>query len=66
MSAAFDKKDLTASEVLTRVYGFGILDADRALDEVSEQDRSAIIEAYEADDCSRINTILEKSREKAE
>jgi hypothetical protein len=60
MSAAFDKPELTASEVLARVYGFGMLEADIALAEVSVQDRDAIVVAYDKGDAIAIQAILDK------
>lgn len=60
MSAAFDKPELTASEVLARVYGFGMLAADIALAEVSAQDRDAIVVAYDKGDAVAIQAILDK------
>ena len=63
MSAAFDKQELTAAEVLSRVYGYGMLAADIALAEVSEQDRAAIVDAYEGGDCIAIDEILAKPKD---
>ncbi len=50
--------ELTASQVLCRVYGLGALEADLALQEISVQDRSRIVEAYESGRVNEIDAII--------
>lgn len=59
MTAVFDE-GLTASEVLSRVYGYGLLHSDTVLADVSVQDRAKIVEAYEVNDVVAIGLLLEK------
>jgi hypothetical protein len=63
MTAAFDD-GLTASDVLSRVYGHGLLHCDKMLEDVSAQDRAKIVEAYDAGDIEAIASILDGSKEK--
>lgn len=61
--------DLTATEVVCRVTGVGMLEADRMLEEVSAQDRSRIVEAFELDDMEMFRSIMDtaaKENEKVE
>jgi hypothetical protein len=65
MSAAFDKPELTAAEVVARVYGVGMLEADMMLAEVSMQDRDAIVAAFHKRDVSTMQAILYKPSDDA-
>lgn len=60
------KQELTATEVLSRVCGYGMLEADIALAEVSVQDRSNIVAAYEKGDSIAIHAILAKHNDAIE
>lgn len=60
---ANDIEELTANEVLCRIIGVGQLEADIILSNVSAQDRTAIVEHYEADDTDAIHAILNKTEQ---
>lgn len=60
------KRELTATEVLSRVYGYGLVEADMALVEVSAQDRGNIVAAYEKGDSAAIHAILSKKSDEIE
>ncbi len=51
--------ELTASQVLCRVLGLGALEADLALQEIDVQDRSRIVDAYNAGRINEIHSIIE-------
>jgi hypothetical protein len=63
---ANELEELTANEVLCRIIGVGELEAEMMLQNVSAQDRTAIIEHYEADDTDGIHAILNKTTEAAD
>jgi hypothetical protein len=51
--------ELTASQVLCRVMGFGALEADLVLREIDVQDRTQIVECYNAGRINEIHSIIE-------
>jgi hypothetical protein len=59
-------EELTANQVICRTIGVGELEAEIMLQEVSAQDRTAIIEHYEAGNPNSIFLILNKTTEQAD
>ena len=51
-----DEEELTASEILCRLLGVGLFEADKMLEDVSQQQRDEIRELYSSNE---INSILE-------
>ena len=57
VSAAMDV-EVSASQVISRLMGFGGLEADMVLKPISEQDRQKICEAYAKGDVDTVFAIV--------